>query len=139
MDRPALPEGQGGGRRPVRAGQEHPYLGGTRLEIYRNFSGKKSADEQKFTEVSCHNPAEVLKFFFSDYRIVSDDDKKWICSLAFVEMLRTYSPDDAAKVEKFRQQNASDGFQRLYRYISSSSTRQRTSTSAPTPGICGTR
>ena len=85
-------------------------------EIYRNFSGKKSADEQKFTEVSCHNPAEVLKFF-SDYRIVSDDDKKWICSLAFVEMLRTYSPDDAAKVEKFRQQNASDGFQRLYRYI----------------------
>ena len=85
-------------------------------DITRSFYGKKSADEAKFTEVRCQNPAEVLKFF-SDHRIVSDEDKKWICSLAFVEMLRTFSPDDAAKVEKLRQQNASEGFQRLYRYI----------------------
>lgn len=85
-------------------------------DITRSFYGKKSADEAKFTEVRCQNPAEVLKFF-SDHRTVSDEDKKWICSLAFVEMLRTFSPDDAAKVEKLRQQNASEGFQRLYRYI----------------------
>lgn len=85
-------------------------------DIYRTFSGKKNADDAKFTEVACHNPMDVMKFF-SDYRTVSDDDKKYICSLAFVEMIRFFSPDDAAKIAKFRQQNISEGFQRLYRLI----------------------
>lgn len=85
-------------------------------DIFRTFSGKKSPDEKKYTDVACHNPMDVLKFF-SEYRIVADEDKKYICSLGFVEMLRTFSEDDARKIEKFRQQNLSEGFQRLYRLI----------------------
>ena len=85
-------------------------------DIYRTFYGKKEATDQKFTEVQCHNPMDVLNFF-SAYRTLSDDDKKFVCSLGFAEMVRTFAPDDAAKVEKVRRDNASAGFQTLFRLI----------------------
>lgn len=85
-------------------------------DIYRTFYGKKEATDQKFAEVQCHNPMDVLNFF-SAYRTLSDDDKKFVCSLGFAEMVRTFAPDDAAKVEKVRRDNASAGFQTLFRLI----------------------
>ena len=85
-------------------------------DIYRTFYGKKEATDQKFTEVQCHNPMDVLNFF-SAYRTLSDDDKKFVCSLGFAEMVRTFAPDDAAKVEKVRRDNTSAGFQTLFRLI----------------------
>ena len=85
-------------------------------DIYRTFYGKKEATDQKFAEVQCHNPMDVLNFF-SAYRTLSDDDKKFVCSLGFAEMVRTFAPDDAAKVEKVRRDNTSAGFQTLFRLI----------------------
>lgn len=77
------------------------------------FSGKNDRDAA-CTEVPCHTPAEVLKFF-SDYRIVADSDKKFVCSAAFVEMLRLYSDKDARKIEMLR--DGINDFQKLHRLI----------------------
>lgn len=70
-------------------------------EMYRTFEGKKKGDEAEFTNVECYTPQDVLKFC-GDFPVVNDIDMKYICSLAFVEWLRIYSPEDAAKIEKLR-------------------------------------
>ena len=82
--------------------------------LCHSFLGAKTSDDKYYTRVNCHNIKEVLQFF-SDNPWVRDADKKFVCSLGFVEMVRTFSPDDAKKIEGIRSQ-VSD-YQALFRLI----------------------
>ena len=77
------------------------------------FYGAKTAEEQ-LTKVECHNLNDVLKFF-SEYRRIPEDNKKFVCSLGFVEMVSVFSPSDARKIEALRARHSD--FQSLYRLI----------------------
>lgn len=86
----------------------------TKVLIHR-FHGKKSHDDSDYTRVDCHNPAEVLKFC-SEYRIISTSSKKFLSSLAFVEMVRAFSEDDARALERLHSEKISDS-QVMYRLV----------------------
>lgn len=58
-------------------------------KYFRTLQGKKTGKEEKFTEVDCRNITDVVKFC-SDYRVVADEDKQFLCSLGFVEMVRVF-------------------------------------------------
>lgn len=81
--------------------------------LCHTFSGKNRQDD-RFTSMNCHNPSEVLKFC-ATHRIVRDEDKRFLSSPAFVEMVRVFSESDASRLESLR--TGVRDFQVLYRLV----------------------
>lgn len=71
-------------------------------KYFRTLQGKKTGKEDKFTEVDCYNITDVVKFC-SDYRVVAEEDKKFLCSLGFAEMVRVFSEKDADRLIQVRK------------------------------------
>ena len=71
-------------------------------KYFRTLQGKKTGKEDKFTDVDCYNITDVVKFC-SDYRVVAEEDKKFLCSLGFAEMVRVFSEKDADRLIQVRK------------------------------------
>lgn len=83
-------------------------------QYFRTLQGKKTGKEEKFTEVDCRNITDVVKFC-SDYRVVADEDKQFLCSLGFVEMVRVFSEKDADRLIQVRK--GIKDYEMLYRLV----------------------
>lgn len=83
-------------------------------KYFRTLQGKKTGKEEKFTEVDCYNVMDVVKFC-SEYRVVADEDKQFLCSLGFAEMVRVFSEKDADRLIQVRK--GIKDYEMLYRLV----------------------
>lgn len=82
--------------------------------IYMEFEGKVNPSDDKYTSVPCYTLQDFISFV-STYRIVKDDDKKFICSLGFAEFVRVFSEKDADAIIGLR--NLTNNYEILFRLI----------------------
>ena len=83
-------------------------------KYFRTLQGKKTGKEEKFTEVDCYNITDVVKFC-SEYRVVAEEDKQYLCSLGFAEMIRVFSEKDADRLIQVRK--GIKDYEMLYRLV----------------------
>ena len=83
-------------------------------KYFRTLQGKKTGKEEKFTEVDCYNITDVVRFC-SEHRVVADEDKQFLCSLGFAEMVRVFSEKDADRLLQVRK--GIKDYEMLYRLV----------------------